>query len=214
MRPANEARTREITLGETRDQGSIRVHRWADGFEVTELTNAGKRGKKCASLRVVGGSYSSPHRPADFKGWDAYGESFAMLSSMAEVKAFLADVLARFPNSLATHPTEKRGIDVAPGGKGIIRLQKQFPDGTIVEVDAWPHEFLVKNSVVMHALDEHGRPRAAHGHRQDTLYHSRNKSGAQRFYAWIEKHMLTAQNMTIADLRRLWDEQGIGWDSH
>jgi hypothetical protein len=214
VRPANEARAREITLGETRDQGSIRIHRWSNGFEVTELANAGKRGKRCASLRVFAGGYNVPHAPADGAGWDAYGESFAMLSSMAEVKAFLADVLARFPSSIRFSISEKRGIDVAPAGKTRINLRKQFPDGTIVEVDAEPGTFSVTNSVVIDARDEHGRPKAAHGFRQDTHYYATNKSGAQKFYAWVEKHMLTAQNMTIADFRRLWDEQGIGYDFH
>ena len=206
--PANDTRTGPgITLGETRDQGSVRVHRWADGFEVTDLTNAGKRGKTCRSLRVIGGSYNSPYRPADREGWDAYAEPFASFKTMDQVLAFVRDVLTRFPQSIAMHASEKRGVDVDKPGEGPIKLRKEHADGTIIDLVAEPQEFRLVDSVLM------GRP-GKPSFRQDRSYWSTDKKGAGRFYQWVKTHMLQASSMRLADFRAVWDDLGAQYNSH
>jgi hypothetical protein len=41
-----------ITVGETQINGSIHIHRYNSSIQITDITNSGKRGKKCSYVSV------------------------------------------------------------------------------------------------------------------------------------------------------------------
>lgn len=211
--PANDTSTGPgISLGETRDQGSLRVHRWNDGFEVTDLTNAGKRGKTCRTLRITGGSYGAPYRPADGAGWDAYAEPLASFRTIEQVMAFVQDVLTRYPRSIEMRGGAKRGVDVTKPGEAPLRFRREHADGTIVDLTAEPHEFRLTNSVLMTRTAPNGK--VLPSFRQDTSYWTTDKKAARRFYDWVKGHMVGASAMKLDGFRAVWDALGVRYDSH
>jgi hypothetical protein len=207
---ANDARPSGIiSIGETRVQDKIRVHRWMDGFSVTDLTNAGKRGKKCDVLRIARGSYNVEGSPPDGVGWDGYAQALATLKSLGEVRAFLRAMLHDFPKSLTLTEQSARGLDVPPPSSDVINLKKEHADGTRIEIIAEPRDFRVHTSVV------HGNPKGRAGaFRQDTSYWSSKPKDAGIFYKWLRSHMQTAAHMTVGELRNTWDKLGVSYQSH
>jgi hypothetical protein len=110
--------------------------------------------------------------------------------------------------NLQVHERQLRGIDVEPGAT-TYKLSKTFPNGTIVSIEASPHNFLIRHSAVISAPGK-----VAHGFRQDTLYWPRRKKDGQIFYDWIKTHLHAAGQMSILDLVHLWNELGVQYESH
>lgn len=203
-------RSKVASLGVGRSfftQKNLKLHHYRGVLVVTDMTNAGKRGKVVRKLNV------STSRLQE----DALSEK--VLSQAAEsilnfdydqAKNHLEDVLKREGHeSLFTlsESTEK-GVDVEPMGT-TLKLEKKFPDETIVRIQSSPHEFRVTNSQVMSAPGK-----AMDGMRQDTAYYGRGKKDGILFYGWLKDNLSKAANMTIYDLIKVWRELGISYDQH
>jgi hypothetical protein len=171
---------------------------------ITDLTNAGKRGKKVRELLVSARGLTMDDLFAQIAQRVAQSASEMTYD---EVKAYLARVRQEYGPLFEVSEKERRGVDVEPMAT-TISLSKQFPDGTILRIKASPFKFYVNSSVVIGGRDGKG------GHRQDTLYSARRKSDGERFYAWLNENLPRAADMTLDELVEVWRQLGVEYDYH
>lgn len=184
----------------------LKLHHFHGSLRITDLTNAGKRGKKVKELTVIPKTHHDELSDKIIK----QAVSSILHMNYEQAKGHLESILQRegHGNLFDLHERELRGIDVEPRGT-TIKLEKKFPDGAIVSIESSPHDFRVTNSAVISAP---GKP--AHGFRQDTSYWPKGKKDGIVFYGWIKDNLSKAANMTIQDLTKVWHELGIQYDSH
>jgi hypothetical protein len=182
----------------------LKIHRFHGSVRITDMTNAGKRGKKVRELTVM------PHTLNDEMADRILKQAVTSILHMNydQAKSHLEKIKADHPELMETHERELRGIDVEPPGT-TIKLEKKFPDGTIVRIQASPHDFHVTNSTVIEAPGK-----AAHGYRQDTLYSPVSKKDGILFYGWLKDNISKAANMTMQELTHEWDQLGLRYDYH
>lgn len=185
----------------TEDQ--LKIHRFSDSVRITDLTNAGKRGKVCKELTIIAGYLQGDLADKVLK----QAVSTIMHSDYAQAKAKLEALAEEHPGLFTLSERTLKGVDVEPVGSP-VNLEKKFPDGTIVTIEATPHEFMVKNSTVI------GGDKASAGHRQDTLYWQRSKKDGAVFYAWAKANLSKLASMTILDLMKVWGDLGVKFDQH
>lgn len=181
---------------------NLKLHRWSDSLEVTDMTNAGKRGKAVSIVHV--------RIPYDVRNGDkVLDQCVNSVKDMNfdQAKAKLKDLQEKYKLFKLEEKTA-RGVDIEPAGTK-IELAKTFPDGKTIRIEATPQSFMVKSSFPISAP---GKP--AHGMMQDTLYTPLDKKSGAVFYAWLKDNMSKAGSMTIDELRKTWDSLGVRWDSH
>lgn len=182
----------------------LKIHRFSDSVRITDMTNAGKRGKKVRELAVIAGYHNDALKDKILK------QAVASIVHMEydQAKSHLEKIGEKHPGLFRLAETAMRGIDVEPMGT-TFNLEKKFPDGEVVQIKSSPHEFLVKDSKPISA---EGKP--AHGFMQDTLYYNRGKESGIVFYAWLKENLSLGGNMNILELMKVWDSLGVKWDSH
>jgi hypothetical protein len=181
----------------------LKLHHYTGSLRITDLQNAGKRGKKVKQLSVM-------PRTLDDAAADAVIERVADAITQQDMTyAQAVDYLeAAGKDEYQLEEQALRGVDVEPAGV-TIQLEKKFDDGSIVRVDASPHDFHVVSSVPIVAPGK-----AANGYRQDTLYYPKAKADGIAFYAWLKDHVAKAASMTIQDLTKVWDSLDIAYYYH
>lgn len=197
-----------IPEGKTVDQGNVRIHRYRDLYQVTDLTDAGKRGKRVRSLSVSP-SYSYNGKREDWmRGMAVALEDY---TEYDRIVGFFRDVLVDFPGEINMHESIVRGIDVNPGGT----VRYDFTTQQGVKVSALPDEFSLKDTVfIQPARHSQAANDTARGFYQDTLYWSRSKRDAQVFYNWLGANLDDAKRMGIHEFQDLWHQLGVRYDSH
>ena len=197
-----------IPRGQTVEFGSVRVHRYNDSFQVTDLTNAGKRGKR---VRVMSLSPSYSYRNKPEVWMESMGKTLPDYPSYDAIKSLIKDLLHDFPGEINLTESEKRGVDVNPGGTEKIH----FTTPTGITVTALPDEFHLKSTVPLRSK----RPGEPANDRpgemfQDTLYYGAGKKDAAIFYNWLKANRAEAERMTLEDFRKLWSTIGVRYDYH
>jgi len=180
----------------------LKIHRFHGSVRITEMANAGKRGKRVRELTVLAGNMSDQMEDILLKN----AVEVILHATYDQAKSALEKLQAE---GAAFKLSERvlRGVDVEPMGT-TLNLSKDFPDGSTVRITSSPHDFAVKNTVIIPRGD--GRP----GFPQDTLYSPMGKKDAILFYGWLKDNLAAAGRMTLADLRKVWDTLGVRWDSH
>ncbi len=191
-----------LSLGERKDFGSVRIHRYRDHFRVWDLTNAGKRGKKVRTMTIMPSSY--------FKGspdeWmDRMSKTLPDYDSYDALKNFIADVLVQYPKEITLSESAERGIDVLPGGTRKIIVQTS----TGLVIEATPHDFRLLNRWEIKQKD--GKPS---GMFQDTNYYPAAKKDAQVFYGWLAANEAEAKRLDLEGYRKLWKDLDVRYDYH
>jgi hypothetical protein len=197
-----------IPLGKTVEVGSARIHRYRDHFKVTDLTNAGKRGKRVRVMNLSpSDSYSG--KPEDWM--ESMGRALPEFPSYDGIKRFIKDVLVDSPGEITLNEFEERGVDVNPGGT--VKIEMVTSEG--VEITALPDDFTVRSSFMIHGKSP-SAPANDTGREmwQDTLYHPAGKKDAQVFYNWLSANEAEAKRMGIKELRKLWGDLGVRYDFH
>lgn len=192
----------------------LKLHLYTGSLRLTELLNAGKRGKTAREFTVIAGDAHSSKKLGDLA--DAF---IASHSTYDEARAYAQSVAAK--RNLSVEERTLRGIDVEPMATK-INLRKQFSDGTIVSIEASPNDFHVRESTISGKAREafmRGEPGDYAGVRQDTGYWPAGtpavqRKSAQKFYAWITAHLVEASNMTVDDLRHVWKRIGVQYNYH
>ena len=130
-------RARGIPMGETIENGMVRIHRYADHFSITDLTNAGKRGKRVQKMNASP-SYSYSGKPSDWM--EGMSKALTEFPSYDRVKSFFKDVLHDYPGEIDISETQLRGIDVTPAGFRTMEIKGK---GVLVRVEY--KDFSVRN---------------------------------------------------------------------
>lgn len=200
-----------IPLGKTWERDNVRVHRYADLFLVTDLTNAGKRGKKVRQMSIA----LTHAYKGDRKQWmEHMSAEFVGYANYDRIKAFIGDILHDHPGEIRINETEVRGVDVNPGGFEKIEfdvVDRDWSLSVVAELD----DFLVVHRHRLRGPTRPDEPANDDGTMfQDTTYYPSNKAGAKVFYNWLRANLNNAKGMTIDDFRKLWRELKIPYDSH
>ena len=193
----------ELGVGRTFFTGVLKIHRYRDQIQVTDLTNAGKRGKRVYEMNIV----------PTYTGGDADRQSVlddlaAILVKCQNYECAEREVHNYIPTGLVKLDiliTRLRGVDVEPMGTKII-----YKTRTGLEIEASPNDFLVKSSVPL----THPKTGEPMNQTQDTLYWPENKQGAGIFYTWLKGNLSRLEHMDILDIRNFWDSLGVKWNSH
>lgn len=208
-----------VPMGKTEEKGKIRVHRYRDQLRVWDLTNAGKRGKKVRSL-YVGTTYAFNKGKNEFGGDDQKFLDFASGLAMAagnydHFVAVLGDWAEEHPGQVNTSETMERGIDHLPAGSKTYKIQWTMGT-TELELEATPLEFRVRSSVLMEPSERLLRRNPnAQPFRQDTGYWPAKKADAKKFYGWLATGGEgKIKRMDINDLKKLWGQLKVRYDSH
>lgn len=192
-----------LGLGQTWENGKVRIHRYANFYKVWDLTNAGKRGKKVRVMSII------PNVAHEREWMETQGKFINTYGTYEGIKSFYEDILHDFPGEILIEENAERGIDVLPGGTEEIDLRWSVGESKM-ELTATPLEMRVKSSVPLKS-QQTGKP---FGY-QDTLYWADKKADAKRFYAWLSgggRKLVT--RMGILELRKLWNDIGVRYDYH
>jgi len=190
-----------VEMGRTVTVGTIRIHRYSDHFVITDLTNAGMRGKKVKILSITLGGGSAQDR----QSWaENTAEALVHLRTYDDVRHLLNRMHEEDPY-VNGDLREVRGIDIEPTGAKIT-----LKTNTGLEVEAAPDAFRVLNRQPM-THPKTGKPMNTF---QDTNYYSRDKKGAGAFFTWLKANLSQANSMDMADFRRLWDTLDAKYDFH
>lgn len=191
-----------LEVGNTTEIGSLRVHRYAESLLFTDLTNAGKRGLKVRSFRA------SP-RTYDQKAGKALLDEIASLVPGLDSYATAKNAVSHFGSRVTLEEHQQRGIDVAPASSETIRIQSVLG----VSIEAGPLDFSVRHSARVHRGERSANVQTEEM-MQDTLYWPTSRKDAKVFYEWLKSHRHEVRDVRIGELRRIWDELGVRYDSH
>jgi hypothetical protein len=217
--PQAQAQTEKalgLKRGNSVEAGTVRIHRYADSLQITDLANAGKRGKTVKVLDVSPSFMSSTKN----EEWiDGAARTMIGLGSYDAIKSF-AEEAARnllaeavnLPSKIRLSETERRGVDVNAAGTEKIQISSPY-----VEITALPDSFsLLRPRRVGRADLAEGTFLAGRGgaYYEETMYREAGKRDADLFYAWLKQNRAQAQRMTLNDFKVLWNELGVQYDSH
>jgi hypothetical protein len=185
-------------------ESGLKIHRYNGSVRITDLTNAGRRGKKVMELTVLESNLTPGLDDRVLK----QAVSSVMHMDYSGAKARLEAIADKHPGLFTLHEQALRAIDVEPMGTP-VELEKKFPDGSILRLKSSPNDFQVRSSKPINAPNK-----PAHGLMQDTSYWPRSKKDGQLFYAWIKQNMSKAGNMNILEIIQVWDSLGVTYESH
>lgn len=178
--------------GETYENEMWRVHRYADGVEITHLVNAGKKGKKCSRWYIAAGyaqaGYQGPNIDEIGNTAEAVAKTNAQLGKMQETIKAMAAKGARVSEGFP------KGVEVKPGNfqklwvRGIhITIQADYDGFTIEDID-----------------DESNEPTCI----------AKGKRAVGQFYRWVKDNQKAAQVMTFTEVMQAMDREGIEYHSY
>jgi hypothetical protein len=194
----NEVLAEEMPIGKTLETSAIRVHRFASSFHVTDMTNAGKRGKKVnefslydldyikdpKTLRLISQFASQVHRAKTYK------QALAMARGVV-------DQFKKNPQGIGPKIQERelKGVDVAPSGDQEIVI-----DTPQVRIEAGYKDFLISDK-----RDKMNEPR--------TMPPQRGwKTAVKKFRVWVIQNRKAIEKMSYRELLSAMSKAGI--DSH
>ena len=168
-----------LSVGETFENDSWRIHRYMDSIRITHLVNAGKRGKRCMEFVVVGAA--GPESTAmEFVMLAKRGSDFnRMKKSIDEA----VEVGAKLYENIL------RGVDVKPGN-----FQKVFVRGAHVTIEADYDSYSVKD-----INDENNEPTCI----------AQGKKSVYLFYRWVKDNARAVAAMTMSQVMTAMKSNGI-----
>jgi hypothetical protein len=152
-----------LRIGDTRESGALRIHRYRESLRLTDLTNAGKRGK---SVRTICLHPSlRPSSPADalLELLDRVSESVLKHTTLDAALEALSHDLPDATQWLSARL--ERGVDVTPAGFLVLTVRTSH-----IDVEADYASFRIRD-----LTDPLNEP---------TTIHSGRK-GSMAFYRWV-----------------------------
>lgn len=198
-----------LPMGQTYQNPKVRIHRYSDLLQVTELVNAGKRGKKCPQMAIQLTYQFKGDKPAWF---ERITHEFLVYSRSsdpyAKMKAFITDLQVDFPGEIDMSERDLKGVEVEPYGQ-VFEFKIPLEDNkSSIEVMSSPTSFRVTNH--WWATGPKGN-----GFYQDTSYHPDKKKDAVLFYGWMKDNASKIKGFkSMDDFRKLWGTLGVEYDYH
>jgi hypothetical protein len=186
----------ELNVGQTIENKVLRAHRYSGSIRVTDLANAGKRGKKVDGFVVYDVDYVKD--PKVSKLIDQFvvklprAKSYKMALRMAEgIKAEAERLGSSYPK---VETRTQKGVDVAPGG-----FKKIEVNGSHLYVRADNDSFSVRDKD-----DKYNE--------QTCIAPSKGKKTAvKKFYAWAVANEKKLAGMTFGDVTGAMRKNGIDY---
>lgn len=188
---------------------NLKIHRYRESVEITDMTNAGKRAKKVQRMHVTVGHMAPEMVNVALKNLT----SDIIHMNYAQVKAHVERIITEqkaqnIHDGFRIDESTLRGVDVEPMGT-TIEVQNKFPDGAWLRITTSPQNFHVTDSAVISAPGK-----AADGFHQDTSYWPVKKDDGAVFYVWAKNNLGKLHGMGIQDLIRVWNTLGVRYNSH
>jgi hypothetical protein len=189
---------KEIGIGNTIETKDIRAHRFASSIKVTDLQNAGKRGKKVDRFALYDLDYIGDRQPTS-TNLHAFECSLSKLDyKTAEkwAKAIVEDA-ALHHHHIGFEADTERGVDVEPAGfKKIEILEKHF------HIDADNKGFSISD------LDDHQNETRA------ISLDRFGKKNPKKFYEWVFKNKDKLAGKTFFGVLHMMEKEGIDYHTY
>lgn len=176
-------------MGQTVEVGSVRIHRFRESVKITDLTNAGLRGKKVEEMVVSIRGYSNTEEQLEEVMWAIEGaKSFDRIFTI-----LTKDFPELQPETdLNITRTTLRGVDVVPGGFSPVVVV-----GDKVQVEVGYKTFVVKD------LEDQDNmptciPSAKGGIKEIPL-----------FYRWVRDNEAKIKKMSFSEIQCQMDILGV-----
>lgn len=207
-----------LSPGSGTEEGNVRYHRYMDSIHVTDLTNAGKRGKKVDQFVIYDMQYMSRNQiaQAQFERW--LGEMLQSPKSYQQVRAAAVELMEGFERS-GMYPLPKmqtrtlRGVDVDPSESVSPRFKElvvDTPERTL-SLDVKPSHISIRE-VTFTTHDGRRGP-----YRSDrALMNERGSRKTKKMYQWVVGNIDRIRDALRSDqlqgVRRLLDADNIPYD--
>lgn len=179
-----------IGVGETREIHGMRVHLFRGSLRVTDLANAGKRGKTCGELTV---SWWEGNDEADRYARELVRRIVAAPTYSAALAVARAGATRDLPGGgVQVDERPLKGVHVAPGGFEEINVR-----GPHVAVSAGRFEFSISD-----LDDRNNEPRCISGSRA-------GQREVARFYTWAKANRAKIPSMTMDDVMEAMEKIGV-----
>lgn len=184
--------TAGLSVGQTLEVGSVRMHRYNNSIHVWDLTNAGKRGKKVQELVIMSGSYAEEKQRLEGIGKliDSYG-------SYSRILATLNDYLEDYPGAIKLEEYTRRGVDVTPGGFKALEIETKH-----VKITADYNDFSIKN-----LDDQFNEPTCIPAI-------TGGKKSVPVFYRWVQDNESKIKRMSYPEILKEMGRLGIKYHSY
>jgi hypothetical protein len=186
-----------IPIGKTLEVGNLRIHRFRSSIRVTDITNAGKRGKKVDEFTLYDLDYVKDKKALkaidDFASYIHKAKSYKQARQMAKE---VANEYSSVPMAPKFGETQHRGVDVAPANFEKIHITT--PN---IEVDVNHDDFLIKD-----LRDPMNEPRTM-------ASPSAKKTSVQKMRIFVGKNRESIKRMSYGDLLKAMGREGIRFHS-
>jgi hypothetical protein len=196
-----------VPVGETVERDGLRFHRYASSLRVTDITNAGKRGKSCPEFALFNLDYGVKDAKQIAAVEDAL-KAIAKAKTYAQAVALARGVAAKdSQRGMAFASVEERqlrGVDVEPASDSTGRTIKiETPTFTLA---AGATDFSVSEKV-----------RPGHGG-DDTRMIIPPVGGAKKtaitvFRSWVKQNLNDIKRMTFRELSKAMADAGLNYHS-
>jgi hypothetical protein len=183
-----------LPVGETIERDALRTHRYRSSVEITDLTDAGRRGKRCRQCVVY---------DLDYAMNDAGGPIEDMMDALYRARTYEEAVRAvdrgvEAINSVSRYTVKKderilRAVDVAPGGFAPVEI-----NGEHVYIKADFDSFTVKDKD-----DMHNEPTCIPSVRGP------QKTSVKMFYRWVTDNRNWIPRATFHEVTNSMSKAGI-----
>jgi hypothetical protein len=183
-----------LSVGDTIENGNIRIHRFRDSIRMWDLTNAGKSGKSVDYFWASDFDYLPEHSEYDVELMmknlgkvDDYRDAVGLVKRFSD---FANDQVGQ--KVVDYGESKKRGVDITPAGFKPIVIK-----GKYVIIDADYDSFSVADRV-----DQNNLPTcipAVNGGKKDI----------KLFYRWVQDNQSKINNMTFSQVIDQMSKNGI-----
>lgn len=177
----NSIQSSALQIGETRECGSVRIHRYRDSIRITDLKFAGKRGKKCCELAVC-----ASLNGIALAALDQLSSTLITRSNFSAMAVDVETYCELYPNAFSVYDETKRGVDVHPAGSGKLEIS-----GAHVHISCDIDTFCVSDKD-----DRANEPCAIQPTRGAVKTH------VKRFRAWVERSRCFFESATFVEVTR------------
>lgn len=183
----NEA---EMKVGDTFESDFLRVHRYRDQIQVTDVVNAGKRGKKCREFSIGTRKHYQ----------DSFSDFYDLVEKITDKTTYneaLADAkfLASKDDSYTVYESEKRGVDVIPTS---LKPFEYSNEKFYIRSD-------IQSFTIRDLTDRHNEP---------TCISTDNRTGVRgvkKLYDYLTKNSEKIKDMDFNQVTSLVSDLGIGY---
>lgn len=192
----------EAAIGQTIENKGVRIHRYASSIRVTDLTNAGRRGKMVDQFALYDLDYTK-----DRETQKAVEQFARMIDHVKDYKTALkmAKGLVAFgQNRKGNLTTPKisesklKGVRVAPGGFKPIVVESPY-----LSITADSDSFRVRNK--------------EDTYNEGTLtssFRGKKKTAVKKFYDWAVKNERRLKSMDFSDVLNALKKNGIDYHQY